>query len=291
MKFVTIHFLAFLALSFLILEDSSSMVLGQESANLTIEKVLDLNHDGVNVIAFSSASRELFVAHEFEGGKLFQWNIAQKRLVHKYTCPADYVRWDEATISPHGKLLVAALFPAVSSIKAQVLFIDTQSHQIRFSAKYDHGAVGKIRFEGSGKYVQILMNDLDSFVYDDHGKEHGKRNKKFEAESRDRLWDVPQSQGGPPSGLFFKDTRGGIHRLVDNPLNQNFAFSKDAKYIGTSTFDQRLRIWRTSDLHEVFNKKVGGHPVRLVYDAKDDQFLVLDGIDGETHLRTVRLPR
>jgi hypothetical protein len=105
------------------------------------------------------------------------------------------------------------------------------------------------------------------------------------------LWDVPQSQGGPPSGLFFKDARGVIHRLLDNPLNQNFALSKDAKYIGTSTRDQRLRIWRTSDLHEVFNKKVGGHPVRLVYDAKDDQFLVLDGVDGEMQLRAVRLPR
>ena len=91
--------------------------------------------------------------------------------------------------------------------------------------------------------------------------------------------------------MFYKDAKGVVHRLTGNPLNQHYAISAGGKYIGTSTADQRVRIWRTSDLKEVFNEKIGAHPVMLLYDGKEDQFLVLDGIDGNTRLRAIKLPR
>ena len=83
----------------------------------------------------------------------------------------------------------------------------------------------------------------DAFVFDWAGNKHPSFNPKdFDPADKDRLWDVGESKGGPPPGLFFKDARGTVHRLIDHPLNQDYALSKDGKYIGTSTWDQRVRV-------------------------------------------------
>jgi WD40 repeat protein len=255
-------------------------------------EILDLHHDGVNVAAFCPTSRELFVSHTSTYTKLDQWNIDEKKLVHTYLCSEDDLRWDELAISPDGELLIAATYPRTGA-KAKVHFVDTRAQQIRYTTENEY-LVRAIAFDHSGKFIWITPTypGPDPFVYDRDGKKHAKFDSKdYEPKNRERLWVVPASKGGPPEGLFYKDVSGTVHTLVDNPLNEYYAISKDGRYIGTSTWDQRVRIWRTSDLQEVFNQKVGAHPVVLLYDSKKDQFLILDGMDGDTCLHAIKLPQ
>ena len=184
----------------------------------------------------------------------------------------------------------------------------TRDHRIRYTTEYEP-LVRRIKFDHSGKFIRITTtgwHGQDAFVYDRGGKKHTEFDPRdFEPETKDRLWDVGESKGGPPSGLFYRDGRSAVHRLIEHPLNQDYALSKDGKYIGTSTWDQRVRVWRTIDLKEVFNERIGldpvpttvggepasfWHPVQLLYDSGENQFLVLGGGDN-THLRAIKLPK
>jgi hypothetical protein len=266
--------------------------MGQERVKLQMRVVLDLERDGVNAVTFSPMSRELFVSHTVENRKLHQWNITTKKLIHAYLCPGGDAHWSEVAVSPDGKLLVAANYPHGDPFrKSQVQFIDTQTHRVRFEAQYDY-LVRDITFDRSGRLVWLTTTDHgpDDFVYDWDGKKIKDFNSAdFEPAMRKKLWDVPASKGGPPEGLFFRDEKGTVHRLVSNPLNQNYALSADSAFIGTSTWDRRVRIWRTLDLQEVFNEVVGAHAVHLLYDSKENAFLILDGMDGNTLLHSINL--
>ena len=272
-------------------------------SRITMQEILDLKCSDVGVWAFSSATRELFCDAD---KNLYQWNIAEKKLLHTYVCPSRTFRWDEVAVSPDGKLLVVTTYPQESVDPAKVAFIDTLTHKARFMAEH-RPLVSSVKFDKSGKFIWLSSTwpGPDAFVFDWAGNKHPSFNPKdFDPADKDRLWDVGESKGGPPPGLFFKDARGTVHRLIDHPLNQDYALSKDGKYIGTSTWDQRVRVWRTSDLKELFNEKIGlapvptnvagftvsvWHPVRLLYDSGENQFLVLGGGDN-THLRAIRLP-
>lgn len=286
--------LAFSLALFMAVDISSTRVMGQESVNLQMRDVLDLERDGVNAVTFSPDSRELFVSNTVENRNLHQWNITTKKLIHTYLCPGGDAHWAEVAVSPDGKLLVAANYPhGLPFRKSQVQFIDTQSHTVRFEAQYDYLLRG-ITFDRTGRLVWLTTTDHgpDDFVYDWDGKKIKDFNSAdFEPATRQKLWDVPASKGGPPEGLFFRDDKGTVHRLVSNPLNQNYALSADAAFIGTSTWDKRVRIWRTIDLKDVFNEEVGAHPVHLLYDSQENAFLILDGMDGNTFLRSINLPR
>ena len=265
----------------------------QNQPSLAVRQVLDLQRDGANELAFSAATRELFVSHPAEDQKLYQWNIATKKLIHAYSCPQRNARWSDMAVSPDGTLLIASTYPLGDpSRKSQVFFIDTRTHQVGYTAEYEHLVRG-IRFDRSGRFIWITTTypGADQFVYGRDGTKHTDyKPTDFEPETRNRLWDVQGSKGGPPPGLFYRDTRAVVHQLTKNPLNQDYALTVDGTYIGTATWDQRVRVWRTSDLQEVFNKVMGAHPVRLIYDPKENQFLVLDGVDGHTFLSAVALP-
>jgi WD40 repeat protein len=267
----------------------------QEQPRLRVQDVMDLERDRVNVVAFSPVTRELFVSHLTENDVLRQWSIEKRKLVHTYSCPQRNARWDELAVSPDGMLLVASTYPSGSPPfrKSQVLFIDTASHRVRHTAEYDY-LIRTIRFDRAGRFIWLSTTDhgADDFVFDRDGKKHTDfKAADFEPETRERLWDVPANKGGPPEGLFYRDTSGTVHRLASDPLNQHYALSKDSAYIGTSTWDRRIRIWRTADRKEVFNEVIGAHPVRLIYDSKENAFLLLDGTEGNTCLRSIALPR
>jgi WD40 repeat protein len=250
----------------------------------------------------------LFVASCGADTTLYQWNVSKKKRLHAYPCLKDHLRWNEVAASPDGELLIAATYPQSFDTKAKLLFIDTRNHRIQYTTD-TKALVATIKFDRSGKFIWITTTwpGPDPFVYDREGKKHSDFNPKdFEAETKDRLWDVGESKGGPPPGLFYRDANGAVHRLIDHPLNQDYALTKDGKYIGTSTWDQRVRVWRTSDVKELFNERIGlatvpfrfgsgkiegvvWHPVRLLYDSGENQFLVLGGGDN-THLRAIKLP-
>lgn len=259
---------------------------------LAVRDLLDLKRDGVNVFAFSSASRELFVSHPSENKKLHQWNISEKKEQHTYVCPPGNLRWDEAVVAPDGLTLVAATYPDEGN-STKVFFIDTRTHNIRFTVEYEY-LVRTMTFDRSGKFLWIhpTYPGPDSFVYDLKGKKHSKFDPaEFEPTTKSTLWDVPNSKGGPLRGLFYRDSKGVTTLLAEDPLNKNYTLSNDGRFVATSTWSQRVRIWRTADLKQLFDTKVGAHAVVLTYDTTANQILFLDGIDGNSHLRAIALPR
>ena len=132
--------------------------MGQDRARFEMRDVLDLKQDGVNAVTFSPVSRELFVANTSDNRNLHQWNITTKKLVHTYLCPgADGARWDDAVVSPDGKLLVAANYPPGVPTWCQVQFIDTQTHTVRFEAEHSY-LIREIEFDRSGKFIWFNRN-------------------------------------------------------------------------------------------------------------------------------------
>ncbi len=266
---------------------------------LAVNEILDLKAEGINVVAFCPASRELFISHSGSTLKVLQleqWNIDNKKLLQTYTCPKGTYSWDEVAVSPDGKLLVASTYPEHVELGARgkLFFIDTRTHKTRNTAEHNYLS-RTITFDHAGRLIMVRTTKWsrpNTFVYDRDGNQQSKFDPNdFESENKDRLWDVPNSQSQkPPPGLFYRDRSGAVHRLVDDPLNDDYALTADGRFVGTSTWgEQRVRIWRTSDLKELFNEKMGAHPVRLLYDSKENQFLVLS--NDNTHLRAIKLPR
>ncbi len=233
---------------------AASPVHADDLPRFSVAELLDLKADGINVVAFCPASREIFISHAGSKQKileLHQWNIDEKKLLHTYTCPEGSFKWDEMAVSPDGKLLVASTYPEHLGAKAKLFFIDTRTHEMRFTADYD-SLVRTISFDHSGKYALIQTTTWESpnaFAYDRSGNERANFDPKdFEPENKDRLWDVPDSKNQkPPPGLFYRDEGGLVHRLIEDPLNEHYALTADGRFVGTSTWDQRVRIWRTSD--------------------------------------------
>ncbi len=261
------------------------------SFTFVMRDALDLIHDGVNVCEFSSPTRELYVSHPDENTKLFQWNISEKKLIHTYECPKQGSWWSDAVVSPQGQILVAYAYPANGS-HAELYFIDTLNHKVIHTFDYEYN-IRTIRFDRLGTHVWIepTYPGPDNFVRDLDGNTIFQFDPNdFVPSWHDKLWDVPSSKVGPPSGLFFS-RKGVPWLLVSNPLNQNYALSSNGEYIGTTTWDERLLIWRSSDCQKVFEANVGGHPVCLEYDAVENQLLIVNGHDGNTSLKSILLPQ
>lgn len=157
------------------------------------------------MVAFSPASRELFVSHPTENRKLYQWNIVTKKLVHTYSCPGGDARWDEVAVSPDGTLLVASTYPLGDPVrKSQVLFIDTRTHQVRYTAEYEY-LIRAIHFDGRWLiWMTTTDHGPDDFVYDRDGARHlDFKPTDFEPQIQGRLWDVPEARAALLRVLFI----------------------------------------------------------------------------------------
>src|SRR5436853_4684741 len=109
------YFLYFLASGTALLAGVSAHT--NEQPHLTVQSILNLRRDGVNTLAYSDETKEVFVSHPVEYGKLRQWNTETKKLVHTYSCPGGDARWDEIAVSPDGTLLVASTYPLGDPIR------------------------------------------------------------------------------------------------------------------------------------------------------------------------------
>lgn len=260
-------------------------------SEISISQVLDFKKNGVNVFEFSDKTRQLFVAPTSDNTILDQWEISNGKLVHSYNCPKKDSWWSDAVVSPSGKLLVAYAYPTHSN--SEVYFIDPQSFEIKHTFEYEHN-IRSIKFDRTGSLVWIEQTypGPDDFVRDENGDRHTEFDvNSFTPLSRDRLWDIPNSKGGPSPGLFLKTSAADAQLLVSNPLNDNYSFTTDEKYVGTSTWDERVCIFRVSDFEKLFDEKLGKHPVRLKYDSVDNRFLIISGRNGNTLLRAVSIPQ
>jgi len=256
-----------------------------------VQELFDLKRDGANQFTYSPASGELFISHPDDDKTLHQWNVAEKKHLHAYMAPPNTVRWSATAVSHDGKWLIATTYPD-NGTKCQVYFIDPRTYQTRFTTEYENGQGHSIHFDRTGKFARVRMSyePGEPFVYDYDGNRHADFDPKdFEPAHRDRLWDVSNSKAGPPPGLFFRDSSEKVHLLAKDPFLDDYALNDSGRYIGAATRDRRVRIWRVSDLKEVFNQEFGEYPVRLIYDDKRDRFLVVDGVDGDRRLRSIEI--
>ncbi len=269
----------------------SGKVLSQVQTEIKEKEILDLKADYTQSISFSAKSREFFVTRS--NTELEQWNVDQKNLLHTYSSPDGI--WDNVEISPDGEILVATTYPP-NFRKAKLFIIDAKMHKTMYESFIEdgRGKFGEICFNRTGEFIWISTTGKgpDSFVYGRDGSKHTEFiEKDFIPESKNRLWDVGARKGGvPPAGLFYKDNNDVTHKLIENPGYHEYALTRKGEYIGASDQEGHVRIWRTSDLQEIFNKKIGAYPVPLVYDDRDNQFIVMATIRRRTRLFAIKLP-
>lgn len=262
-----------------------------ELPKLAVHRLLDLHEDGAFLIEFSNATRHLFLVHRGNRKELNQWDLSTGTLLNTYHLPPGGARWDEAVVSPDGALLVAATYPEDRN-KAKVLFIDTDDYTIKQTFEYEY-LVRRILFNTEGDRIWIIPTfpGPDEFVRDRDGNNHTSFNSDdFASPNRQNLWIIHPSKGVEAPGLFYKDANGMTHKLISDPLDGSYYLTTDGRFIGSSTNEGKICIWRTSNLEKVYDEFVGLYAVQVEYDSVENRFLFITYSDGDTFLKTILLP-
>jgi hypothetical protein len=258
-------------------------------------KLFDLKKDGAYVFTFCPASRDLFVSFNEETSQVvYRWNADTGRKLDSYTFPKKY-RCDQAVFSPDGKMLVLVAYDMLHDAlhKADtVQLIDVQSGKLVKELTYD-GTPARVQFSRDGKFIITRKYTYDpggELVYDIQGNRVNLVDfEAFNPIEKSNVWEIPNSKGGPPSGLFFRDLEGKEHRLLDTQP-YDYAVSTDQHHVACATFGGRLMIWQTVDSKLVFESQIGNGPFHISYDSNKARFLFADGdTDKMTWLQAIQI--
>ena len=258
-------------------------------------KLFDLKKDGVYVFTFCPSSRDLFVSFNEEASQvIYRWNADTGRKLDSYTFPPKY-RCDQAVFSADGKMLVLVAYDMLHDAlhtADKVRLIDVQSGKLIKELIYD-GTPARVQFSRDGKFIitrKYTYEPGGELVYDMLGNLVNVVDfEAFNPIEKSIVWEIPNSKGGPPSGLFCRDLEGKEHRLLDTQP-YDYAVSADQRYVACATFGGKLMIWQTVDSKLVFESQIGNRPFHISYDSKKARFLFADGdADKMTWLQAIQI--
>lgn len=117
-----------------------------------ISQVLDLRRSSVRQFLFSPAGRALFVSHDADKHKLYQWDVDSGRLRLVHELPAGF-GFDYLAVSADGLRLFASGW-AHEAIPSRVLIVDTTTGQHLTDMEIEE-SVFEARFNSAGDHVWL----------------------------------------------------------------------------------------------------------------------------------------
>ena len=258
-----------------------------------IVRLFDLGRRDVRNFAFCSATRQLFISHlDKKDDLLYQWDVDSQQLIHTYQLGSRFI-CDNIAVSPDGRHLLVGCWPLEGS-DCKTLLIDTKKRRVI----HDFKRTDKIfdsRFSSDGKALWMRTSEAR-----DKGvafQTDGTQVESFSLDAFPRpgpqnIWTVPATKNpNVKSGLFYRDSQGGVHRLTRNHWHDNYGLTSDGKLIAATNWDDEIVVWNAQTQKVVFRAKTTNHDNGggyLAYDSKHNRFLIGDSsYNGTTWLRAL----
>ena len=259
-------------------------------SDIQLVELFDFGQSGLRKFEFSPKSRSLFVSFHDKNGLVHEWNVDNQQIEHVYKLRTGYL-CDELRASPDGDVLIVGCWP-LEGYTCQTLVINTASKSISAQLPIS-GRVSDIAFDGAGESFRII--DSNSGTKGLAFLRSGETLLSFDAsefESKNgRAWTVESSKSTIQThGLYCTDPNGKEHLLTQNNWHQNYAVTKDGRFVATTTWDGELIVWRRKDQKQVFHQKMADQYGFLQYDPKFNRFLWADATTGSSKLMALQMP-
>lgn len=203
---------------------------------------------------------------------------------------------DMVIVSPNDEYVLVGLWPKDGSVCKSFL-INARKHSIVRDLKVSPRLFEPTRFSNDSKLIWIFdpMPDESHAIDLDGNVVKGPDPETFRRDENPTVWLVVSTKETIEThGLYLRDDWGVPHRVTDDIWgNEEFALTKDRKFVGAMTGDGNFIAWRVSDAKEVFRRKLAlaKHHGCLQYDSKENAFLIVDpASDGTTWVRAVWAP-
>jgi hypothetical protein len=265
------------------------------TSSFRVDEILDFRRREVRTFVFSPATRRLFVSHtDKKDDRLYQWAVDAVRLEHIYRLGEGFL-CDYVAASPNGRFLIVGCWP-LKGFGGKTLILDTQQHAIVHDLDRQ-GRVFSVQFSAEGTRFFLRTSttydeDSGGVVYDISGNRIRDFDpNEFVSGGDVHIWRIPPSKEAVNThGLYCRDARGQVHRLTDNEWGDNYALTKDARYLAATTWGGELLVWRLADTKLVFEMKMAQQYGFLQYDPKANRFLWADATSaGTTKLKALHI--
>lgn len=260
---------------------------------ISMEDVLDFHRTPVRHLAFSPATRLLFVSHADDAtanfdDRLDQWNVDTERMEYVYQLGEGFM-CQRIFPSPEGRFLVVCCYPRQGK-EHKLVLIDSQTRQVRdLHEKQD---IDRVTFTPDGSRFAVITWEMRSTgsgrpsVYDTSGQLVGSAGlEEFQPVEDPYLRYYPPEKGKERNGLYVRDMKGEERHLDVDSLGRNFASTADGKYIAATTADGDLLAFRRSDLKMIFQLHMAEEGGHLCYDSVKNRFLWADQTRRTSKLR------
>lgn len=276
-----------------------------EPAPFELSNLLDLGHQGMRSFAFEGTSRMLFVSFgdrspgeiDSGGDRLYQWDIASNSLAFTYSLEPGWMVDGLFVREGGGRLAVRLYRPRdpVDGVWGKYILMDTVEHRVMvpdFGLHNDRGA--ELWFDAGGKYLCIISTDLPGqpskrLVLDAEGKAVEGPGDVCKPRPKGKLWVIESSKATLDThGLYLSDEEGRDVKLTEKQWHDNYAMTKDGRYVGVTTWDGEFLVFHVREKQLVWREKIAPQYGYLAYDAKGDRFLIGDAMyNGTAFLRQV----
>lgn len=267
----------------------------------TLSPLLDFGHRDVKTFAFSQRTRELFVSFSDrsdkvirrQGDVLCQWDVAKLKRLHTYRLER---RWlvDELFLSPSGKQLLIRLYLPENGHPhwAKYILLDTVRRiVVNPDLKLYNERNVKVRWNARGDHFRLSNDAQRQWVFDVRGRPATSTAAVFPRPAPGRLSVIESTKSTIRThGLYYRDDTGTRHRVTNNQWHDNFALTRDGRFVVTTTWDGELLIWSTRLKRPVHRQKIAAQYGHLAYDPQRNRFLIGDAThNGTTYLRALQL--
>jgi len=278
-----------------------------------LSNLIDLGHRDVRGFAFEPGTRQLFVSFDdrsnadvdAEGDRLYQWDVDAKTLIHTYSIEPGWLVDDIFTSEGASRVVLRLYRPrnALGSPSTKYALMDPVKHAVvatDLGLHDDRNA--DVIFGRDGK--RFLLSSAGTFdglpkrlVFDEGARPVPEIPSDFSSPEKPyekpRLSVIESSKTTVQThGLYYTDDAGARTLVTQQHWHDNFALTRDGRYLVTTTWDGELLVWSTAEKREVHREKLAAQYGHLAYDAKGDRFLLGDAThNGTTFLRQFQVIR
>jgi len=260
-----------------------------DAAGFSIVNVFDLGRREVRNFVFTPGTRRLYVSFtDREDDLLYEWDVDREKLLRKYRLGKGYM-CDSLAASPDGRYLIVGCWPLdFPRLECKTVILDTEQKRITTTLDLmDRTFSPKFRDDGKRFWV-----DDREHAFDLAGRPLPQSKFREPEPTRGSPWRIESSKMTVYThGLYYRDASGKDHLLTQAEWHDNYCITKDGKFVASTTWGGEIVVWRTSDCHEVYRKKIADQYGYLAYDAEKNRILLGDATyNGTRNLRALTMP-